>query len=257
MTEIKDHYLFRHALDHTNVGLIITDPSLPNHPIIFVNQGFINMTGYAANEVVGKNCRFLQGDKTDSHTTTAIRQAIDQKKSITIQVYNYKKDGTGIWNELTIDPMWIEEEKKHYFVGVQKDVTIQKEQERQLKETLDDMERLSTPIVPINKEISVLPLIGSIKHSRLKQLANTITTYLAKAQIDYLILDLSGLYEVDTYTASSISKLNDLTNLIGTQLVITGIQPKLAIKTVQVNMSNHLKQLRTYATVKDALNDLA
>ncbi|WP_117154052.1 STAS domain-containing protein [Paraliobacillus quinghaiensis] len=242
------------ALDHTKVGLLITDPSLPDNPIIYANQGFTNMTGYEKDEIIGQNCRFLQGEDTSKSSIDKIRAALGQEESITLELYNYKKNGTGFWNELSIDSMWIEEEQKTYFVGVQKDITSEKEKGRLLTEALNEMEQLSTPIVPISEDISVLPLIGSIHHSRLENLTSTISNYLTKSKDDYLILDLSGLYEVDTYVASSILKLHDLTTLIGTNLVITGIRPELAIKTIDIG--EKLKELRTYRTVKDALVDL-
>ncbi|MFB1051269.1 PAS domain-containing protein [Paraliobacillus sp. JSM ZJ581] len=250
----KKHDLFKQALDHTKVGLIITDPSLDDHPIIFVNQGFINMTGYYPQEIIGKNCRFLQGEETDQVTVDRIRHAIKKEVSITVQLYNYKKDGTGYWNELTIDPMWVEEEQKLYFVGVQKDVTTEKENERLLAAALAEMDQLSTPIVPIAESIAVLPLIGHIHHTRMEKLTAAISNYLSTSKDEYLILDLSGLYEVDTYVAASILKLYDLTDLIGTQLILTGIRPELALKTAEIG--EKLKIMRTYMTVKDAMNAL-
>ncbi|CQR47396.1 Blue-light photoreceptor [Paraliobacillus sp. PM-2] len=250
----KKHDLFKKALDHTKVGLIITDPSLDDHPIIFINQGFINMTGYQAEDIIGKNCRFLQGEETDQMTIDRIREAIKKEEAITVQLYNYKKDGTGFWNELAIDPMWIEEEQKLYFVGVQKDVTREKEKERLLAEALAEMDQLSTPIVPVGESIAVLPLIGSLHHTRMEKLTNAISNYLSASKDEYLILDLSGLYEVDTYVASSILKLFDLTSLIGTQLVLTGIRPELAIKTTEIG--EKLRLMKTYMTVKDAMKVL-
>ncbi|GAA5417406.1 blue-light photoreceptor [Paraliobacillus ryukyuensis] len=250
----RKHKLFQQALDHTKVGLIITDPALEDHPIIYVNQGFINMTGYQADEIIGKNCRFLQGKETNPETIDAIREAIKQKESITVQLYNYKKDGMPFWNELAIDPMWIEEEQKLYFVGVQKDVTYEKEQERLLQEALNEMDELSTPIVPVAESVAVLPLIGSLHFNRIDKLTTAISTYLTNSKDDHLILDLSGLYEVDTYVASSILKLYDLTALIGTQLILTGIRPELAIKTTEIG--EKLKSMKTYRTVRDAMQAL-
>lgn len=247
-----DHF-FREALNHTNVGLIITDPNQPDHPIIFVNKGFVNMTGYQEDEVIGKNSRMLQGGSTDPSVTESISQALTEKKSITVEIYNYTKSGKGFWNELTIDPMWVDD--KLYFVGVQKDITELKEKEELLKNTLTEMAQLSTPIVPINNHISALPLIGSITKARLDQLTHTISTYLSKTKNDYLILDLSGLFKVDPTISDSFLKLNDLTQLIGTQLVITGIRPDLALKAR--DLSGQLKHLHTFLTVQDAIKALS
>lgn len=253
----KDNiHLFQAALNHTNVGLVITDPSLDNHPIIFVNNGFTQLTGYSAQETIGRNCKFLQGSDTNPKTTQIIKEAIQNEKSITIQIYNYTKSNHGFWNELTIDPMYVEEngKEKLYFIGIQKDVTELKEKERLLQDALDEMEHLSTPIVPITNKMSVLPLIGTITQSRLEQLTNTISSFLTTSKNDFLILDLSGLFEVDTYVAASLLKLHDLTSLVGTQLILTGIRPELAIKTL--DFGDHLKGLTTYLTVKDAIKAL-
>lgn len=247
----KKHFLFEKALDYTKVGLIITDPALDDHPIIFVNNGFTEMTGYEEEEVIGQNCRILQGAETDPDNLSKIRQAIEYKDSVTVQLYNYKKDGTPFWNELSIDPVWVEEEEKYYFVGIQQDMTNEKEQERLLKAALQEMDQLSTPIVPVAESIAVLPLIGTLHETRMEKLTDAISNYLISSKDDYLILDLSGLYEVDTFVAASILKLYDLTTLIGTQLVLTGIRTELAIKTVEI--SDKLQSMRTYMTVKDAM----
>ncbi|WP_066191039.1 MULTISPECIES: PAS domain-containing protein [Gracilibacillus] len=247
----KKHFLFEKALDYTKVGLIITDPSLDDHPIIFVNNGFTEMTGYEEEEVIGQNCRILQGEETDPDNLSKIRLAIKHKESVTVQLYNYKKDGTPFWNELSIDPVWVEEEGKYYFVGIQQDMTNEKEQERLLKAALQEMDQLSTPIVPVAESIAVLPLIGTLHETRMEKLTEAISNYLISSKDDYLILDLSGLYEVDTFVAASILKLYDLTALIGTQLVLTGIRTELAIKTVEI--SDKLQSMRTYMTVRDAM----
>lgn len=251
LTQVNNQ-LFREALNHTNVGLIITDPNLPDHPIIFVNKGFVNLTGYQEEEVIGKNCRILQGDSTDPSVKETIKQAIKEERSVTVEVYNYTKSGRGFWNELTIDPMQVD--NKLYFVGIQKNITELKEKEMLLKKTLTEMEHLSSPIVPINKNISALPLIGTITQTRLDQLIERMSIYLSKTKIDYLILDLSGLLKVDPTIADSFLKLNDLTQLIGTQLIITGIRPDLALKAR--DLSSQLKDLHTFLTIQDAIKAL-
>ncbi|MYL58613.1 PAS domain-containing protein, partial [Virgibacillus halodenitrificans] len=173
----KSLHLFEKALNFTKVGLVITDPAQKDNPIIFVNEGFLNMTGYSKEEIVGNNCRFLQGVDTDTESVQKVRDAIKNEQSITIQLYNYKKDGTGFWNELSIDPMWLEEEQELYFVGVQKDVTIEKEQSRLLDNTLKEMELVSTPIVPITNNASILPIIGDFNDNRYEIMFNKVSSY--------------------------------------------------------------------------------
>lgn len=120
--------VIKKALDHVRVGVVITDPALEDNPIVYVNQGFVQMTGYETEEILGKNCRFLQGKHTDPAEVDNIRTALQNKEPVTVQIQNYKKDGTMFWNELNIDPMEIED--KTYFVGIQNDITKQKEYEK-------------------------------------------------------------------------------------------------------------------------------
>nr|ANC67972.1 yeast fluorescent oxygen sensor [synthetic construct] len=123
--------VIKKALDHVRVGVVITDPALEDNPIVYVNQGFVQMTGYETEEILGKNARFLQGKHTDPAEVDNIRTALQNKEPVTVQIQNYKKDGTMFWNELNIDPMEIED--KTYFVGIQNDITKQKEYEKLLE----------------------------------------------------------------------------------------------------------------------------
>lgn len=70
---------------------MITDPSLEDNPIVYVNQGFVQMTGYEAEEILGKNCRFLQGKDTDAGEVDNIRAGLQNKEPVTVQIQNYKK----------------------------------------------------------------------------------------------------------------------------------------------------------------------
>ncbi|WP_404308469.1 chemotaxis protein CheB [Neorhodopirellula lusitana] len=104
-------------------GIIITDHRDPEHPITFVNDGFTKMTGYTESEVVGLNCRFLQGRDTDQETIDQIRGAIARGESFRTLIQNYRKDGRAFWNDLYITPVRDEENTITHFVGVQNDVT--------------------------------------------------------------------------------------------------------------------------------------
>ncbi|MDM5337032.1 PAS domain-containing protein [Fictibacillus enclensis] len=141
--------LFEQALDFTRVGITITDPSLSDNPIIYVNEGFLSMAGYEYEEVIGKNCRFLQGEDTDKDSVREIKEALQDKKEISIKLRNYRKDGTPFWNDLTIHPFYMEEEGKYYFIGIQNDITKQEEYQERLEITLKEIDRLSTPLVPV------------------------------------------------------------------------------------------------------------
>lgn len=100
-------------------SVVITDPSLPDNPMIFVSEEFEHQTGYLPDESLGRNCRFLQGPDTDPAAVEAIRRALEAKTEITIDILNYKKDGTQFWNRLRIRPLYGVDGEIVFFAGAQ------------------------------------------------------------------------------------------------------------------------------------------
>lgn len=134
--ELKDR-----ALAASAEGITIADARLPDNPLIYANAGFERLTGYSVSDVLGRNCRFLQGGGTDPETVDALRTAIREKRPITVQLLNYKKDGTPFWNRLSITPVQDHSGVVTHFIGVQSDVT----EEKQAKDALQNAnERLET-----------------------------------------------------------------------------------------------------------------
>ena len=117
----------------TDVSFTISDPALPDNPLIWVNPAFTRITGYPMEEVVGHNCRFLQGPATDRAVVDRMREALAAQESITVTLLNYRKDGTAFWNEVSMSPVFDGEGRLTNFVGVQADVTarVQAEAERE------------------------------------------------------------------------------------------------------------------------------
>ncbi len=114
------------AIGMTAEGVAISDPNLPDNPLIFVNEGFETITGYTSEEVIGKNCRFLQGDASDPKASQTIRDAIKEGKSCVVELLNYKKDGSLFWNRLSLSPIRDENGNITNFVGIQSDITKSK-----------------------------------------------------------------------------------------------------------------------------------
>ncbi|WP_322421793.1 PAS domain-containing protein [Jeotgalibacillus haloalkalitolerans] len=237
------------ALDYTRAGLIITDSSLPDNPIIYTNKGFLDMTGYSKEEVLGQNCRFLQGEKTDSATIGKLRDGIKAGESVNVQILNYTKGNKIFWNELFIDPLYLD--NKVYFVGVQKDITENMQQKDQLKANVKEMEQMSTPIVPVSDTASVLPMIGQLNERRYHMLIDNVMIYLQNTTDNYLIIDLSGLVEIDEIAVNHLFDLERLISITGTSAIFTGIQPSLAQKMTALKAD--MKSLTTFSNVKTAL----
>jgi two-component system cell cycle sensor histidine kinase/response regulator CckA len=123
------------AIQAVSGGIVISDPNLHDNPIIYVSSGFERLTGYSAEEVVGLNCRFLQGEESDPAAVQQIREAIAKGEPCTVELQNYRKDGTSFWNKLSISPVFDDNGKLTHFVGVQMDVTAQHRLEEQLRQS--------------------------------------------------------------------------------------------------------------------------
>lgn len=115
----------------TDVSFTISDPGQPDNPLIWVNPAFSRITGYPAEEVAGRNCRFLQGPGTAPAAVAALHAALERRESVTETLLNYRKDGTAFWNEVSISPVFDGAGRLTNFVGVQADVTARVAAERE------------------------------------------------------------------------------------------------------------------------------
>jgi PAS domain S-box-containing protein len=122
--------LLRQALDRTGTGFVMTDPRLDDDPIVYANQAFYEQTGYAPADVLGRNCRMLQGPLTDPADVARIRAALARDRPVTVELVNYRKDGTTFANEVHISPVHDERGQVVRRVSVQVDVTAFRERER-------------------------------------------------------------------------------------------------------------------------------
>jgi len=115
--------VYDRAIAATSNGILVTDPNLPDNPITYANPAFEWMTGYSAEEVIGRNCRFLQGEDREQPAVQELREAIREGRYLTVVLRNYKKDGTPFWNELSVSPVYDEAGRLTRYVGVQNDAT--------------------------------------------------------------------------------------------------------------------------------------
>ncbi|RKS82579.1 PAS/PAC sensor hybrid histidine kinase [Haloarcula quadrata] len=123
----------KRAMDEAPVGITITGPKQEDTPISYANRQFLELTGYTESEVRGRNCRFLQGEETEAEPVDAMRAAIDADEPVSVELRNYRKDGTMFWNQVSIAPVRDEDGTVVNYVGFQRDITERKEHERRLK----------------------------------------------------------------------------------------------------------------------------
>jgi len=125
---------FPAAFKATRMPMLITDPRQPDNPIIFCNQAFVSLTGYSFDELIGRNCRLLQGPNTAPEAIDRLRKAIAAEEDVALDILNYRKDGTSFWNALFVSPVRNVDGDVIYFFASQLDFTTIKSKERELAE---------------------------------------------------------------------------------------------------------------------------
>jgi two-component system, NtrC family, sensor kinase len=171
-------WLYDRAMAATSTGVTIADATNPEHPVIYCNPAFESMTGYRREEILGKNCRFLQGIDTDSEALEIIRKALKTDSECQVTLKNYRKDGTTFWNALSVSPVRDRTGKLTHFIGVQRDITDRKQAEEalqkseaqsrkqaaQLAAALDELQTTHSQLVQSEKMSSLGLLIAGVAH---------------------------------------------------------------------------------------------
>lgn len=120
------------AVAMTRMPILITDPNLPDNPVVFVNGAFLDLTGYTEEQVIGRNCRFMQGKDTNAATVDEIRQALSEYRAVAVDILNYKASGQSFWNALFIGPVFDHHGKLLYYFASSMDITSRRMSEQQL-----------------------------------------------------------------------------------------------------------------------------
>ena len=122
--------VFFAAVEMTRMPMILTDPRQPDNPIVFANNAFLDLTGYETDEILGRNCRFLQGPGTDREAVRELREAIGRREAIALEILNYRRDGSPFWNAVFIGPVYDPSGDLLYFFASQLDVSRRRESEQ-------------------------------------------------------------------------------------------------------------------------------
>ena len=115
-----------YAMEEAPIGITMADITRPEEPLIYVNDGFVSLTGYPREEVLGQNCRFLQGEGTREAPVARMREAIENRDPVTVELRNYRKDGTMFWNRVSIVPVESAAGSVDHYLGFQEDITDMK-----------------------------------------------------------------------------------------------------------------------------------
>ena len=130
-------------LDECVNGVTLADPDLEGAPIVYANKAFERLTGYTQEDIIGHNCRFLQGEDRDQPARYAIAEAMKNNEALEVTLRNYKKDGTLFHNRLKITPLFDKKNRVLYYLGVQYDITEQVNASNEIKELNDLLNAMS------------------------------------------------------------------------------------------------------------------
>nr|AML79251.1 putative LOV domain-containing protein [Cephalotaxus harringtonia] len=151
------------ALSRIQQSFVLADPHLPDMPIVHVSNLFLQLTGYSRDEVLGKNCRFLQGPDTNQADKAKIRQSIELEQPCTVHILNYRKDGNPFWNHLHTAPVRNASGKVAFYVGVQLDVTDIKEDEQTDNKGMSSHMKQLGAVGAVRVAVRSLPGVGPSK----------------------------------------------------------------------------------------------
>lgn len=186
------------ALEASLSGICIVDACQPNLPLIYVNPAFERITGYSSEEVLGRNCRFLQRNDRDQPELDVVRQALTEEKGCDVVLRNYRKDGTLFWNELRIAPIHADNGQLTHYVGALTDITARKQIEDALAQ---ERNRLLTIIDQIPDSIHAKDADGfyalsNVAHTRLLGVESP-DEIIGKRSSDFFPPHLAEQYEDD------------------------------------------------------------
>jgi len=147
LTPDQKRILLQKAANASSEGITISSMTEPDQPLIFVSEGFLNMTGYSRDEVIGKNCRFLQGLDTNESDVDQLRTAISNGVACTVELLNYSKNGTPFWNRLSITPIRDDNNRLTHYVGIQSNISKSRQNRERLITANKDLKNFKHRII--------------------------------------------------------------------------------------------------------------
>lgn len=234
------------ALERTRMPMVICDAQEHDNPIVLANQAFLDLTGYAADEVIGRNCRFLQGAETAPDAIDVIRDGLAARRDIDVELLNYRKDGSTLWNQLAISPIVDAEGALLYYFASQKDVSA-----RRRAEKTEYAERLLLMEID-HRAMNALALVQSFV--RLGR-ADSIEAYAAAVQLRVDALARAHrLLAQSGWTSAALDELiaMEIPDAVARQISASGPALSLAARIVQP-LALALHELMTNALTHGAL----
>ena len=186
-----DPEMLVNVLDASNTGIVITDNLLPDNPIIYCNPAFEQLSGYNRDEIIGRNCRFLQSQDRSQQARYDIRAAISAGEKCVVQIRNYTKSGKLFYNELYLSPVKNDLNEVTHFIGVQNDVSARVKAEQELEQNYKEIEEKVTERTNMLRE----------SEEYLSSIVETIRESLIVMDKDYTVLSVNNHF-LNTFKVS-------------------------------------------------------
>ncbi|MBH0228899.1 PAS domain S-box protein [Halobacillus sp. KCTC 3957] len=222
-----------------------------NQQVLYINEAGSEFLRSSKEAIIGANIVDVFPDEYKDFIVERIRKGtFENKVGELIETKVFRFDGTICEVELYCHPVLFGKTKA--IQSIIRDITPRKETERRLKKVIGEV---STPLVPVADEIAVLPLVGVIDETRAEQLLELIPAKTQQYPLRYLIVDVSGIYNIDHVVAEFLFNINAIVELLGISLIYTGLRPELAHKAIEAR--SDITSLKTMATVQQALKRLS
>ncbi|UNM07976.1 MAG: PAS domain-containing protein [Planctomycetales bacterium] len=225
---------FERLMEEISEGISISDPSQPDNPLVFVNSAFCRLSGYSDEEVLGKNCRFLQGPGTDQAQMDILRKALREAKPCVVEILNYRKDGSEFWNSLSISPVTDADGSLRFFIGVQTDITRRRQLEERQRQFVGDMaHELKTPLAAILGLTETLKRQPAMEDGLREEIYTSLLSQSERLHLTVNdILDISRLNSMASITSMQLISLE---HLLGE--VLEGFLPQAKLAGISLDCS--------------------
>lgn len=246
ITSVEKEAMYRQIVEYSFDTTIIHS----NHKVLYINQSGADFLRVDKEDIIGANVMDVFTDNYKDFIAERIRKAtVENQIGELIETTIFRYDGTIVEVELYCHPVTFGDTKA--IQSILRDITTRKTAEQKLKQVMSEV---ATPIVPVSKGIAVLPLVGAVDEDRTNQLLDIIPQKIQDHDLQYLIIDVSGIYNIDSVVIEFLYRINSIMKLIGISLIYTGLRPELAKKAVESCID--ISSLRTMSNVKEALNRL-
>lgn len=241
--------LYRQIIEYSVETIIIH----ADHRVLYINESGANFLRASKEQIIGASVLdIIQEDHKEAIKARIQKVMTEQKPAELIEQTMLRLDGTPVDVEVNCNPVLYGD--KRAIQSVLRDITKRRVIEEEQRKLMREINEVSAPIVPILDGIAVLPLVGSIDAGRAEQLLNDIPMKVKNQRVEVLIIDFSGIHNLDAVIVEHLLMIDAVLRLLGVRTIVSGMKPEFARIVVQLNLD--LGSMYSVTTVQQALRQL-